>query len=400
MVKEDKHQNGVAVLARKELLQGIDIHHNVKFVSDRIIQLNLYIDGQRTSVLSVYAPTNSYDIDDKLEFYDKLHELTSDIPRDTRLFICGDFNARVGRLRKNENLWKGILGNFGSGLENENGLLLLEYCAKNDLRICNTSFKHKFKNTWKHEGTKAWHSLDHILCRKSDSNNNIDCFVDPSAECWTDHHMVILKHRLQNHKKVRNYFKNKTNSNAEKDIKIQKLFPAKIITSENLQDEIGEQIDKKLEGVTLDRSAGSISERYNTIVNAVYEVCAKLLKPPKRKCQYWFDYKDPHIETLLDQRRALCKKYLQRKTERSKIRFKNAKIKVRSALRQMENKFWENKCKEMQYFAEKGKTHQLYKAINQAYGPKHSKNFTQTFLKKDGNPTTTPTLTDSSLGNS
>ena len=102
--KEDKHQNGVAVLARKELLQGIDIHHNVKFVSDRIIQLNLYIDDQRTSVLSVYAPTNSYDIDDKLEFYDKLHELTSDIPRDTRLFICGDFNARVGRPRKKRKL--------------------------------------------------------------------------------------------------------------------------------------------------------------------------------------------------------------------------------------------------------------------------------------------------------
>ena len=92
-------QNGVAVLARKELLQRIDIHHNVKFVSDRIIQLNLYIDGQRTSVLSVYAPTNSYDIDDKLEFYDKLHELTSDISRHTRLFICGDFNVRVGRSR-------------------------------------------------------------------------------------------------------------------------------------------------------------------------------------------------------------------------------------------------------------------------------------------------------------
>ena len=68
-----------------------------------------------------------------------------------------------------------------------------------------------------------------------------------------------------------------------KRISIQELFPAKIISSENLQDEIGEQIDKKLEGVTLDRSAGSISERYNTVVNAVYEVCSKLLKPPKRK---------------------------------------------------------------------------------------------------------------------
>jgi len=106
--------------------------------------------------------------------------------------------------------------------------------------------------------------------------------------------MVILKHRLQNHK-VRNYFNNKTNSNAEKDIKIQKLFPAKIITSENLQDEIGEQIDKKLEGATLDRSAGSISERYNMIVNAEYLVCTTLLKLPKRKCQYWFDYEDPRI---------------------------------------------------------------------------------------------------------
>ena len=159
---------------------------------------------------------------------------------------------------------------------------------------------------------------------------------------------------LHNHKKVRNYFNNKTNSNAEKDIKIQKLFPAKIITSDNLQDEIGEQIDKKLEGVVLDRSAGSISERYNMIVNAVYEVCAKLLKPPKRKCQYWFDYKDPHIETLLDQRRALCKEYLKRKTEGSKIRFKNAKIKVRNALCQMETNSERTSAKKCNILLKKG----------------------------------------------
>ena len=70
---------------------------------------------------------------------------------------------------------------------------------------------------------------------------------------------------------------------------------------------------------------------------------------------------------------------------------KMQKLKSEMHFAKWKTKFWENKCKEMQYFAEKGKTHQLYKAINQAYGPKHSKNFTQTFLKKDGNPTTTPT---------
>ena len=56
----------------------------------------------------------------------------------------------------------------------------------------------------------------------------------------------------------------------------------------------------------------------------------------------------------------------------------------------MENNFWRKKCEDMQFYANRGDTHKLYKAIKHTYGPKQSKNLTQTFIKKDGNPTSSP----------
>ena len=42
-------------------------------------------------------------------------------------------------------------------------------------------------------------------------------------------------------------------------------------------------------------------------------------------------------------------------TKKNKSGSKMQKLKSEMHFRQMENKFWENKCKETQYFAEKGK---------------------------------------------
>ena len=155
------------------------------------------LNNQEISIISIYAPTNTYNLDEKIAFYDQLQDITSRIPENICLFVCGDFNAQVGRSSKTENLeWTQTLGNYGTGIENENGSLLLEYCAKNELRICNTFFKHNIRSTWKHPRSGKWHQLDHILCRKKDSSKNLDCYVDPSAKCWTDHQMGILKFKL------------------------------------------------------------------------------------------------------------------------------------------------------------------------------------------------------------
>ena len=105
--------------------------------------------GSTLSIISVYAPTNVSEIEQKLEFYDQLQEITTNVSKKNLLFICGDINARVGRTSNKENEWHGILGNYGMGKENENGSFLLEFCSRNNLRVCNTFFKHNL-GTWKH----------------------------------------------------------------------------------------------------------------------------------------------------------------------------------------------------------------------------------------------------------
>ena len=274
--QEQKFQNGVAILMKKKWLTEAHLNADIKFISDRIIQISLAINNQDISIISIYAPTNTYNLDEKIAFYDQLQDITSRIPENTCLFVCGDFNARVGRSSKTENLkWTQSLGNYGTGIENENGSLLLEYCAKNELRICNTFFKHNIRSTWKHPRSGKWHQLDHILCRKKDSSKNLDCYVDPSAKCWTDHQMVILKFKLTTYQDNVNVFKTKQTKYSTNEFKSRKIYPAKLIKNCNpdFLEEMKHAVDQNIQKISRQSENMSISERYNKIINAVHEVC-------------------------------------------------------------------------------------------------------------------------------
>ena len=161
--QEDIHQSGVALLLKQEHTRE---KMEIECISDRIIKVTIKIKGQICTIIGVYAPTNTHDIETKIGFYSLLDKTIQSVSKKHTLFVCGDFNARVGRSRKDENQWHGILGNYGSGQSNENGLLLLETCTTHNLRICNTFFKRKLRGTWQHPRSKKWHQLDHILCQK------------------------------------------------------------------------------------------------------------------------------------------------------------------------------------------------------------------------------------------
>ena len=151
--------------------------------------------------------------------------------------------------RKNTHfLWHGILGNYGSGQSNENGLLLLETCTTHNLRICNTFFKRKLRGTWQHPRSKKWHQLDHILCRKKDCHNNIVCLVDTTAECWTDHQMVILKQKLEDKTPSHNKIKNKQQSTLHRSVvPNQKLASEKLIRNLGLREDVKIALDQHIE---------------------------------------------------------------------------------------------------------------------------------------------------------
>ena len=57
--------------------------------------------------------------------------------------IIGDFNAKVGT---DWETWKGAIGKFGYGMENERGERLLNFCLSNKLAIANTMFAQEKAN--------------------------------------------------------------------------------------------------------------------------------------------------------------------------------------------------------------------------------------------------------------
>ena len=133
--------------------------------SDRIVSMRLPLkNNQYATLFSVYAPTLQAEPAEKEKFYSELRSLPQGTPTDDKLFVLGDFNARVGQ---DAVTWKGILGRHNVGNCNDHGRLLLEFCMEQQLVITNTIFQQKdsLKTTWMHSRSKHWHLIDYVLAR-------------------------------------------------------------------------------------------------------------------------------------------------------------------------------------------------------------------------------------------
>ncbi|XP_017681949.1 PREDICTED: craniofacial development protein 2-like, partial [Lepidothrix coronata] len=164
--RTEKHLSGVGFMIKNSILpklKNLPTGH-----SDRIISLRLPLhDNQHVVLFSIYAPTLQADPAKKDKFYTDLRRLTQKVPADDKIIILGDFNARVG---KNFEAWKGILGKHGVGNCNDNGQLLLEFCAEQQLTVTNIIFQQKdsLKTTWMHPRSKHWYLIDYVLVRRKD----------------------------------------------------------------------------------------------------------------------------------------------------------------------------------------------------------------------------------------
>ena len=86
--------------------------------------------------------------DEKAEvelFYEDQHDLLELTPKKDVLCIILDWNAKVGSQETH-----GVTGEFGSGVWNEAGQRLIEFCKENTLVIANTLFQQHKKRlyTW------------------------------------------------------------------------------------------------------------------------------------------------------------------------------------------------------------------------------------------------------------
>ncbi|VDO94625.1 unnamed protein product, partial [Soboliphyme baturini] len=74
----------------------------------------------------------------------------------------GDFNAHVG---VDVEKWNGVIGKKGPSDLNNNGIMLLRFCANNGLSIMNTFFEHRtvHQYTWYREACAQKSMIDLII---------------------------------------------------------------------------------------------------------------------------------------------------------------------------------------------------------------------------------------------
>jgi len=81
-------------------------------------------------MIQCYAPTMVAEEDERQEFYVQLNEVLRKQKKRDIIILEGNLNAKVGQ--ENEGL-EHIMGRHGLGERNENGQLLVDFCARHDL---------------------------------------------------------------------------------------------------------------------------------------------------------------------------------------------------------------------------------------------------------------------------
>ena len=135
---ETFRQNGVAILIKNNMLS----HHvkTVNNISDRIMSIRLYINGNYLTIFSIYAPTNVADVSSKREFYNSLKATLKAVPKTDIVLILGDFNARINF---DEDIDEGstIVGKYANSQLNENGQLLINFCSDHHFSVINSFYR-------------------------------------------------------------------------------------------------------------------------------------------------------------------------------------------------------------------------------------------------------------------
>ena len=284
-----------------------------------------------------------------MSFYSALEDAIRSVPKEEKLVILGDFNARVGR---EHDTWE-ALGRFGIGKMNSNGLHLLQLCTHFNLAITNTFFRQKqrHKVTWIHPRSKHGHLIDFIITRKQDLGDVCNVRVLPSAECDTDHKLVRGKFKLRIRKKIR------TNG-----VKV----PKRINVLRLKQKDTCKAFSDKMDTVIFDGT-------WDDFKNQVYQVGVDLLGYVEKHHSDWFDDNDNAIKELLRTKHLLHEKLLS-KTPGSQTfaekALKEHKAILQRELRRMKNEWWRNISNEVQTAFIKHDSKAMYSLLRQAFGPK------------------------------
>ena len=188
----EREHHGVAIWINKNTGKCLTSYTPI---NSRIISATFAAKPRNVTLIQCYAPTSEKPAEEIEKFYQELEQVVRQIPKRNILVITGDFNARVGEGAVESD----VLGKYGHGERNEVGQAMVDFCTEHKLVITNTLFRlhNRHRYTWESPGDRQRSQIDYILISrqwKQSVNNARTC---NSADCDSDHNLLILSMKLR-----------------------------------------------------------------------------------------------------------------------------------------------------------------------------------------------------------
>ena len=187
---DELHREGVAIILKKGADRSL---LEWKPINSRLIKARLKGRQNNLTLFQCYAPTNDSEDHLKDSFYLRLQAEIEQVPKQYLIIIMGDLNAKVGADNSGSDR---VMGRHGSGIINENGEGLVEFCTTNNLVIGGTLFPHReihksHKITWCSSNGRHRNQIDHLMINGKWRWSSLrDIKVRRGADIGSDHHLV------------------------------------------------------------------------------------------------------------------------------------------------------------------------------------------------------------------
>lgn len=352
-------QAGVGFAIKSSLIPQLE--EQPKGINPRLMSMKLRLRyGHSAVLLSAYAPTMLATDHEKEVFYENLNAAINAVPYRHRLFVLGDFNARVGC---DCLTWPRVLGHHSVGNENSNGTLLLQTCSQHELVITNTVFQqaNKYKTTWMHPRSKHWHMLDHVITRRRDLREVHSTRVMRGTSSWSDHRLVRCIVALDPCPPKRRGAQPR-----RRRLDVSRL---------SIPD-VKHQLQRKLDETLASNPESNVDQptchsEWEAIKNATYKAAAEVLGMQVRKHQDWFDEQDDEACALLDDMHKTHLAWINDKNSQAKKSvYTKARQAAQTRLRAMQENWWIRKAQELQEAADQHDMKRFYDGLKQVYGPR------------------------------
>ena len=265
------HTEGVAIMMTPRTAHALI---QWEPVSSRILSARFNSKGRCVTVIQCYAPTNTSEIEPKLEFYEALQTTVDKAPRKDIKILMGDMNAKIGS--DNEGI-EYVMGTHAIGERNENGDLFTDFCAFNELVIGGSIFPHKtiHKTTWTSPDGRTENQIDHITISKAWRHSLIDTRTKRGADIASDHQLLLgtLRIKLKAYKDDCERPHTKYNTRALKEQDVKHTF--------NIS------IQNKYEALGLIEETTTIDEHWNALKDVWNDTCKETLGKKQRDNKEW-----------------------------------------------------------------------------------------------------------------